>query len=79
MCEKKDNNVLGTVFTVIGVITAIAAVAVAAYVLFKKYFKITFECDGDECDECDCNGCFIEKDDSDFEPVCTCDAEPEAE
>ena len=78
-CVKKENDSLKTVFTVIGVIAAIAAVAVAAYVLFKKYFKITFECDGDCGDECDCDGCFVENDDSDFEPICDCEEAPEAE
>ena len=77
-CGKK-NDTLKTVFTVIGVIAAIAAVAAAAYMLFKKYFKITFECD-DECgDECDCDGCFVENDDEDLEPICECGCEECAE
>lgn len=70
-CQKKDCEILKIVITVIGTLTAIAAIAIAAYVLFKKYFKITFESD-DEMDECDCDGCYIEKDDTSFEPVCDC-------
>ena len=78
-CGKK-NDTLKTVLTVIGVIAAIAAVAAAAYMLFKKYFKITFECDDECCDECDCDGCFVEKEDAEeLEPVCECGCEECAE
>lgn len=73
-CRKKDCETLKIVLTVIGVMATIAAMAVAAYVLFRKYFKVTFE--GDEIEECDNDGCFIEEDDTDFEPECDC---PECE
>ena len=76
-CEKKENNALKTILIIIGAIVSVAAVMTALYFLFKKFFKISFECD--ECDECDCNGCFIDEDDKDFEPICECDDAPAVE
>lgn len=77
MCEKKENSVLKTVLIIIGAVVSIAAIAAAVCYLFKKYFKITFNTN--ECDECDCNGCFVENDDMDFAPECDYDGAPEVE
>lgn len=76
MYEKKENSVLKTFLIIVGAVVSIAAIAAGLYYVFKKYFKITFECD--ECDECDCNGCFVEEDDKAFEPVCDCEEAPTA-
>lgn len=59
--NKKNTDIVKVIFTVIGVIVSIGAIAVLAYNVFKKYFKVTFECDGD-CDSCD------EECDKGFEP-----------
>ena len=80
MYEKKENSALKTFLIIVGAVVSVAAVVAAVYCLFKKYFKISFECDGcDECDECDCNGCFVEKDDMDFAPACECEDAPAVE
>ena len=50
--NKKNTDIVKVIFTVIGVIVSIGAIAVLVYNVFKKYFKVTFECDGD-CDSCD--------------------------
>ncbi len=73
--EKKSS--LKTLFAIIGALVSIAAVVVVLYTIFKKYCKITFECDGN-CDGCD-EECFEEDCDS-YEPICCCqDDEDEAE
>ena len=67
--EKKFKGI----FLAIGVFVSLAALAAVAYAIFKKYFKVTFECDGD-C--CDCEDCF-EDEDVEFEPICCCEEEEE--
>ena len=72
--EKKSCDALKTVLIVIGAIVAVAGVAAALYSIFRKYFKVTFEC-GTVNDE----ECFAEDDDN-FEPLCFCgDADEEDE
>ncbi len=67
--EKKCCS-LKTLFTIIGALVSIAAVLVVLYTICKKYFKITFECDGncEGCDGCD-EECF---EDDCIEPICCC-------
>ena len=65
--EKK----IKAIFLTIGVLVSLAALAAAAYAIFKKYFKVTFECDGDCCD-CE-EECFCCEDEEAFEPVCCCE------
>ena len=77
---KKNNagEVLKVIFIIIGAIVSIGALIAVVYTVFKKYFQVTFECDGD-C--CDCGeDCFGDEDES-FEPICTCvdEEEPEAD
>lgn len=67
--EKKESNGLRTLLVIIGAVVSLAAIFAALYMFFKKYFKISFECD-DDLDECDCNGCFVEEDDKRYEPIC---------
>ena len=62
--EKKFKGI----FLAIGVIVSLAALAAVAYTVFKKYFKVTFECDGDCCN-CE-DECFCEED---VEPICCCE------
>ncbi|MCQ2456997.1 MAG: hypothetical protein MJ096_06550, partial [Clostridia bacterium] len=66
--EKKCGG-LKTLFIVIGAVVTVAAVLGVLYSLFKKYFKITFECEDGCCD------CF--DDECSCEPVCCCGDEPE--
>lgn len=71
MCQRKKQNnvsVVKVVLITLGTVAAIAAALCVAYKIFKKYFKITFEC-GD-CDFCD-EDCSLE--DEDAEPECICD------
>ena len=71
MCCKKDDrgvSVGKVVMITLSVVAIIIAAAAVLYKIFKKHFKITFEC-GD-CDFCD-DDCF--SDDSDFEPECVSD------
>jgi len=72
--RNEEQSVLKTILIVIGAVVSIAAILAGAYYLFKKYFKITFECD--DCDECDCNGCFVDDEDDGYEPLCD-EEEPE--
>ncbi len=76
---EKKNCTLKTIFTVIGALVSIAAVLVVLYTIFKKYCKITFECDGncEGCDGCD-EECFEEDCDC-FEPICCCQDDDDAE
>ncbi len=67
----KKESALKTIFVVIGALVSIAALVVVVYTVFKKYFKVTFEC-GD-CDCCD-EGCF-EDEDACYEPICCCEDE----
>ena len=63
--EKKFKGI----FLAIGVFVSLAALAAVAYAIFKKYFKVTFECDGDCCD-CE-DECFCEEEA--YEPICCCE------
>ena len=67
--EKKESSALKTLLIIIGAVVSLAAIFAALYMFFKKYFKISFECD-DDYDECDCNGCFVEEDEKKYEPIC---------
>ncbi len=49
--EKKLSDGLKALFVVVGAIVTVSAILAVLYNVFKKYFKITVECDGD-CDEC---------------------------
>lgn len=69
--EKKRSS-LSTFFIIIGAIVSIGAVLVMLYTFFKKYFKITFECDGDDDTECFDDEDFGE-DDGNYEPICCCE------
>lgn len=74
---KKENNTYETlkvIFIIIGAVVSIGALVAVAYTVFKKYFQVTFECDGDCCDDCDC-GCFEEAEVC--EPICCCADEEE--
>lgn len=64
MSEKKT-GVLRTIFIIVGIVVTLAAAALVVYKVFKKYFKITFECgDANICeDDCFC-------DEPDYEPQC---------
>ncbi len=72
--EKSTLNALKVVFIIIGALVSIGALVAVVYTVFKKYFKVTFECDGDccECEE-DCGFC----EDENFEPICCCEEDEE--
>ncbi len=57
----KSTEAVKIILIVIGALVSLAAIAVVAYTIFKKYFQVTFECDGD-CDTCD--DCFADMDDN---------------
>lgn len=69
MNNKKTGDILKVIFVIIGVFVSIAALAAVAYTVFKKYFQITFECDG--C--ADHDDCFCEDEEENFEPICCCE------
>ena len=79
MRNENRDGFFKTLFIVIGAIVSICAMAALAYVLFKKFFQVTFECEGDggiaEDDDP-----FAEDEDAAFEPICCCDEDeaPEA-
>ena len=58
----KTTEAVKIILIVIGALVSLAAIAAVAYTIFKKYFQVTFECDGD-CDTCD--DCFADVDDGD--------------
>ena len=74
-CRKKEEpNVLKIVLIVIGAVTAVVGAGMLLCHLFRKYFTIEFECDGD-CDECsDCDAPEIEEA---VEPEC-CEVDDES-
>ncbi len=76
--ERTTGDVLKLIFVIVGAVVSIAALAAVVYTVFKKYFKVTFECDG-ECDDCDECGCFDDRDSDDCEPTYTEDEEEPAE
>ena len=72
---KKDNtSLLKGIFVAIGALVSIAALVVVVYTVFKKYFKVTFECDG--CCDCCEDECFADED-ACYEPICYCEDEEE--
>ncbi len=65
--EGKKLNVWKIIIISAGVAAAVAALCITAYKLFKKYFKITFDC-GEDCEDCP-EGCFTDEiEDDDFIP-----------
>ena len=76
MKNENRDGLLKTLFVVIGALVSIAALIALAYTLFKKYFQVTFECEGDGGIEDDGDP-FAENDDMPFEPICCCDGDEE--
>ena len=70
--KKENTSLLKGIFVAIGAIVSIAALGVVVYTVFKKYFKVTFECDG--CCDCCEDECF-EDEDACYEPICCCEEE----
>lgn len=66
--EKGMGETLKVIFIIIGALVSLTALAAVVYTVFKKYFQVTFECDGD-CDDCD--DCFDEEEN--YEPICCCE------
>ena len=73
--ERSTLGALKVIFIIIGAVVSIGALVAVVYTVFKKYFKVTFECDGDCCD-CE-DDCFCEEEN--FEPICCCEEEEEEE
>ena len=73
---KNENSSISLkgIFVVIGALVSIAALVVVVYTVFKKYFKVTIECDGC-CDACE-DECFADEDTC-YEPICCCEDEEE--
>ena len=69
--KKSTFDALKVVFIVVGAVVTIGTLAILAYKLFKKHFKVTFECDGENF----CDDCFPE--DEVLEPICCCEGEDE--
>ena len=61
--EKKISDGLKALFVVVGAIVTIGTIALVLYNVFKKYFKITVECEGDDEDYFD--------DFDEYDPVCS--------
>ena len=74
---KKHDGCLKTLFAVIGALVSLCAAAALAYVLFKKYFQVTFECDGENDEISPEEDPFAEDEDASFEPICCCSEEDE--
>lgn len=72
--EKNTGEVLKIIFVIIGAVVSIGALVAVAYTVFKKYFQVTFECDGD-CGDCD--DCFAEEEV--YEPICCEDEDVDCE
>ena len=77
--EKRYSDGIKALFVVVGAVVTIGAVLFTLYTIFKKYFKITFDCDGNcaDCDGCD-EECFEEECES-YEPICCCQDDEEDE
>lgn len=67
--KRSTGETLKIIFVIIGAVVSIGALVAVAYTVFKKYFQVTFECDGD-CGDCD--DCFADED-VEFEPICCCE------
>ena len=63
--EKKMSDGLKALFAVVGAIVTVGTIAVVLYTVFKKYFKIPVECEGDDQDYFD--------DFDEYDPVCSPD------
>lgn len=74
--QKSTGEFLKGLFIFIGVVASISALIAVAYTLFKKYFQVTFECEGD--DALDEDDTFAEEEDEAFEPILCCEEEEEA-
>ena len=74
MKNENRDGLLKTLFAVIGALVSLAVLIALAYTLFKKYFQVTFECEGDGGIEDDGDP-FAEDEDMPFEPICCCDDE----
>ena len=61
--EKKLSDGLKALFVIVGAVVTIGTIAVVLYNVFKKYFKITVECENDDDD------CFDDFDE--YDPVCS--------
>ena len=60
MFKKDDSSsILKGILIAVGAIVTIAGIAAVLYALFKKYFRITFECgDCESCESpCDSGSC----------------------
>lgn len=68
---EKRVNIWKIVIVSACVAASVAAIAITGYKLFKKYFKISFDC-GEDCECCD-DPCFCDDCDDDFIPECGCD------
>ena len=79
MKNENRDGVLKTLFTIIGALVSLCAVIALAYVLFKKYFQVTFECDEGDGGIADGDDPFADDEDRAFEPICCCDEDEPAE
>ncbi len=76
MRQENRDGFFKTLFTVIGALVSLCAVIALAYVLFKKYFQVTFECDeGDGGIAPEEEDPFADEEDRSFEPICCCDGD----
>ena len=71
----KTMEAVKVVLIIVGALVTLAALAAVAYTIFKKYFQVTFECDGD-CDEC--GECFADDGDGEELECSYADDEKEA-
>ena len=62
--ERSTLSALKVIFIIIGALVSIGALVAVVYTVFKKYFKVTFDC------------CFCEEEEN-FEPICCCEEEEE--
>ena len=73
MRQENRDGFFKTLFTVIGALVSLCAVIALAYVLFKKYFQVTFECDEGDGGIAEEEDPFADEEDRSFEPICCCD------
>ena len=78
MRNENRDGFFKTLFIVVGASVSICAMVAIAYVLFKKFFQVTFECEGDGGIE-DEDDPFAEDEDRAFEPICCCDEDEAAD
>ena len=69
--EKKSSEALKALFIIVGAVVTVGTVIMVLYSLFKKYFKITFECSNDDCDD------YFDDEYEDYEPICCCEDDDE--